>query len=148
MKVKFDKNVVKRLKELKDKYAEIINELEIERANATSDDSENVHYIIVEKEFILKQIKILERRLKNKNKYKNNVSSESKIVALGTCVRLVNHTHTLEICVVNHDDAQPDEGHISDISPIGQAIIGKNIGDKVLVNSPSGKIPYTIEKFL
>lgn len=141
------KNLEKRLACLQEKYKGITDRLEDERANATSDDSENIHYILVEREFILKQIQILENRLKNKEKFINKKEITSSKVEVGTCVKLENHTHSLEVCLVS-SAAQPNEGFVSTVSPIGQAILGRSLGDDVTINSPNGTTSYTIKEFI
>lgn len=42
------------------------------------------------------------------------------------------------------DEAEPTRGSISILSPVGQAILGKEVGDEVVVNAPRGKITYEI----
>ena len=46
--------------------------------------------------------------------------------------------------IVGSQEASILEGKISNESPIGKAIIGKNVGDTVTVNAPSGKKEYSI----
>jgi transcription elongation factor GreA len=48
--------------------------------------------------------------------------------------------------IVGSTEANPDEGKISDQSPIGKALIGKKAGDEVEVDVPSGKIVYRIKQ--
>ena len=40
------------------------------------------------------------------------------------------------------------EGKISDESPIGQALMGKKVGDEVTISTPKGEIVYTISSLL
>jgi transcription elongation factor GreA len=42
------------------------------------------------------------------------------------------------------DDADHKKGTISVLSPMGQAILGKEVGDEVIVDAPRGKIEYEI----
>jgi transcription elongation factor GreA len=46
--------------------------------------------------------------------------------------------------VVGEFEADPAEKKISHESPLGKALIGKKIGEKVEVEAPAGKIVYTI----
>jgi transcription elongation factor GreA len=46
--------------------------------------------------------------------------------------------------IVGSQEASILDGKISNESPIGKAIIGKNVGDTISVISPSGKKDYTI----
>ena len=38
----------------------------------------------------------------------------------------------------------PDEGSISFLSPVGQALLGKEVGDEVSVDIPRGRVTYEI----
>ena len=47
---------------------------------------------------------------------------------------------------VGTPEAAPLEGKISIESPVGQAILGRKVGDKVDVKTPSGIVKLTISK--
>jgi len=140
------KQLEKRLAELEKRYEEITEELINERESITSDENENLHYILVEREFILKQINSLKKRIQKLTIIHEQNESIPQSVSLGTCVKLKNHSHDIEVCLVDSSQAEPMNGLISVLSPIGQAILGKSLGDRVVVNLPSGSIPYKIEK--
>jgi transcription elongation factor GreA len=38
------------------------------------------------------------------------------------------------------------EGKISDESPLGKALLGKKVGDEVIVDAPAGELRYKILK--
>jgi transcription elongation factor GreA len=42
------------------------------------------------------------------------------------------------------DEADPAKGSISILSPVGQALLGKEEGDDIVVDAPRGKINYEI----
>lgn len=46
--------------------------------------------------------------------------------------------------IVGEYEANPLEGKISSVSPIGKALFGKKKGDQVVVHAPAGEITYTI----
>lgn len=48
--------------------------------------------------------------------------------------------------ITGASEADPAEGRISNESPIGTALLEKKKGDKALVETPKGKIEYTIKK--
>ena len=48
--------------------------------------------------------------------------------------------------IVGAAEANPSEGKISQKSPIGSALIGRKKGNKVKVETPSGKITFKIKK--
>lgn len=65
-------------------------------------------------------------------------------VALGTKVTLKSNRKEQIFNIVGEWEADPAEKKISHTSPLGQALIGKNVGDKVDVEAPAGKITYEI----
>ncbi len=49
-----------------------------------------------------------------------------------------------EFVIVGAVEANPAENRISDQSPIGQALLGKKVGDRVKVETPSGKLTFKV----
>lgn len=46
--------------------------------------------------------------------------------------------------IVGEWEADPMKKKISHSSPLGQALMGKKVGEKVAVDAPAGKVQYTI----
>jgi len=71
-------------------------------------------------------------------------------VIFGTTVRMLNVDTEEEVRyhLVGEDEADIKAGKISVSSPIARAIIGKEEGDVVGVNVPSGLVEYEIEEVL
>lgn len=59
-------------------------------------------------------------------------------------VQFEDDDETEEYVVVGSQEADPDGGKISDESPFGKALMGRRIGDEVIVDAPAGKLKYTI----
>ena len=53
---------------------------------------------------------------------------------------------TITYTIVGSQEASILDGKISNESPIGKALIGKNTGDAITVIAPSGKTEYSIHK--
>lgn len=70
--------------------------------------------------------------------------SRSKSVHLGGRVTLKNSKKEVTYTVVGAVEANPVEGKISDQSPIGQVLMGKNVGEEVSITTPKGTTTYTI----
>jgi transcription elongation factor GreA len=51
-----------------------------------------------------------------------------------------------EFFIVGEWEANPAERKISHQSPLGQALVGRKIGEKVEVDAPAGKVIYTIKQ--
>ena len=71
---------------------------------------------------------------------------DSKVIQLGYTVLLLDESKNLEktYILVGSNEANPDEGKISDRSPIGVALVGKHIGDEAVVTTPRGDKKYKI----
>lgn len=72
-------------------------------------------------------------------------SRKRTTVAVGATVEMKTKGKTNEYTLVGPVEADPISGKISDHSPMGQAMLGKKVGDKVTVTTPKGDITYTVE---
>ena len=92
------------------------------------DEKRQIETRILEIEDILKNAKIIE-------------TGSFKEVAVGAKVRIKILGKEHEYMIVGEVEADPLNGRISDISPIGKAIMGKKVGDKYLLpNGNEGEI--------
>jgi transcription elongation factor GreA len=68
-------------------------------------------------------------------------------VALGSTVRLKNlDNNSVSVYrIVSTVESDPFENKISNISPVGKAVFGSEVGDQVRVNAPGGIFYYKIE---
>lgn len=99
---------------------------------AARSDQEKNEARITEVENILQNVEIIKKP-----------RSDSK-VQLGTVVKLKAGSKTKEFQVVGTVEADPLNGKISDESPIGQAMIGKTVGDTVEITTPVETVKYKI----
>ena len=67
-------------------------------------------------------------------------------VALGVkvAVRDLDYSDDWSLTLVSAYEAEPDADRISDLSPIGKALVGHRVGDVVTVQTPSGSTRYEI----
>jgi transcription elongation factor GreA len=65
-------------------------------------------------------------------------------VQLGSIVKLKNDGKAKEFQIVGTVEADPLEGKISDESPIGQALMGKQVGEAVEITTPHDVTAYKI----
>lgn len=68
-------------------------------------------------------------------------------VSLGSKVEVKDHkgkkaTYT----IVGIAEADPKEGKISNESPVGAAMLGKKVGDKIDIKAPAGDMTWTVVK--
>ncbi len=73
-----------------------------------------------------------------------NGTSKKKNVEVGTTIKVQVNNGDKEFTIVGPSEANPAIGLISNESPIGQAFIGKKVGDIAEVEAPAGIIKYKI----
>lgn len=76
-----------------------------------------------------------------------DVSSLSgNVVRFGATVKLVNCDNDKEVTykIVSEYEADIDSGLISNTSPVAKALMGKEEGDQIEINTPGGKVDYEI----
>lgn len=140
------------LAELKKEYDELVN---IKRPNVLSrvsqarnmgDLSENAEYVAARDElsFIDGRIDELEELLKQAVIIRESSKTTNHAVKLGSTVTLHHKGKKEVFTVVGEWEADPKEKKISHESPLGKALIGKRVGEKIKVEAPAGNIIYDI----
>jgi transcription elongation factor GreA len=124
-------------------------ELVVERlkvAREMGDLSENGAYHAAKFELgsIGRQLRELKHLLDHS--YVAELPSTSSQVSFGHNVTLRNGNKSLTFMLVSDQESDPKQQKLSLQSPIGQAVLGKKLGDVIEVLTPGGKITYTIEK--
>ena len=68
------------------------------------------------------------------------------VIGIGSIVTVkdMKHKDEWEFTLVSPFESDPDQDRISDESPIGNALLGKKVGDVVDVSIPDGHIKYKI----
>lgn len=135
------------LKEVKRKdVAERLRE-----AISYGDLSENAEYEEAKNEQAFTEGRILE--LDEKIKYAQIIDERAKkgaIVQLGSHVTIQNcsgKSHAdEEFSIVGSTEADPINHKISNVSPVGRALLDRRVGDTVRVSAPAGIIEYKILK--
>ncbi len=119
----------------------------IHQAKAFGDISESGEYEDAKNEqaWVEGRIRELEQTLSHAQVIENNGNGDRSIVQLGTTITLVDETGEKEVYVlVSSPEANSGENRISNVSPIGAAVLGKRKGDKVAVSVPAGTLQFTI----
>ena len=116
----------------------------IKSARELGDLSENAEYqsALAEKDRTESRISEVENILLNSEIIKKP-RGDSK-VQLGSVVKLKGSGKTKEFQVVGTVEADPLNGKISDESPIGQALIGKKVGESAEIQTPADTTTYKI----
>ncbi len=76
-------------------------------------------------------------------------TTNKEVVHLGSIVTIketVRGSAERTYTITGFAQADPSQGKISDESPVGKALIGHKVGDKVVVEAPRGNITFKIVK--
>ena len=137
------------LNELKAEHEELVNTkrpvavTRLSDARSLGDLSENSEYAAAKQDlaFIDGRIAELEEILHSAKVITNHGKS---YVDVGCKVTLHGNGKKDMFTVVGEWEADPTEKKISHESPLGKALIGKKVGDKVEIEAPAGKVIYSI----
>jgi transcription elongation factor GreA len=116
----------------------------ISAARELGDLSENADYEIArhDQSFIEGRIRTVEDMIERASIIDQAPVGET--VHFGSTVVLDRDGHQERFTIVGPTEANPREGRISHVSPIGQALLGKRVGDEVVVSSPAGQTSYKV----
>lgn len=135
------KELEKELEELKSRRGEVAEK--ISEARDFGDLSENAEYDAAREEQGLLETRIadIEDILTNADIIKSNGKGA---IGLGSTVELKSGAKKVTYTLVGPVEANPLEGKVSNESPLGMALYGKKVGDKVTIETPKGETTYDI----
>ena len=108
--------------------------------NAEYDEAKN------EQAFVEGHILELEAIINNAVIIDSRKGSKGSVV-IGSVVKVaMEGTKKQDYTIVGSAESDPSAGKISNESPIGQALLGHKVGDKVEVSTPSGVVKLAIVK--
>jgi transcription elongation factor GreA len=113
------------------------------------DLTENAEYEDAKQEQALVESQILEiRRVLQVAQVLDSADIPVDHIGIGSVVRMTNldNDDEWEFTLVGSVEADPDNDLISDESPIGEALVGKKVGDTVLIQVPNGALRYRIDR--
>ncbi len=116
----------------------------IEKAKELGDLRENAEYHDAKDEagFVEGRIAELEDQI---NRAVIIEAKDSDKVSIGCKVKVTaSNGKDKELRIVGAPEADPLQGRISNESPLGQALLGRKVGETAEVKVPSGPIVYTI----
>ena len=119
----------------------------IKEAREQGDLSENAEYDAAkdEQRDIEARIEELEKILKNAEVVVEEEADLDK-VSIGCSVKILDceFDEELEYKIVGSTEANSLKGKISNESPVGKALLGKQVGDTVTVETPAGEFSYQV----
>lgn len=125
-----------RLKKIKEKRPEILHSQDL-----------NPEYFIFQQDLDQLELRVAELKnvLENVEIITTPPKKERDTVHLGATVTLQEDDKLNEYMIVGSLEANPSEGKISSESPVGKALLGKKIGEEVMITSPI-KVVYKIKE--
>ena len=139
-------------KKLEEELAELVEAKkrvaeEIKIARGFGDLSENAEYDAAKKEeaHVYGRIAELEELLRTAT-FVDDTAVSTDTVAVGTVVRVLDEEFNEEdeYTLVGFTEADPTKLFISQESPIGEALVGKRVGDRVDVKTPGGIVKMKV----
>ena len=143
----------------KEGYKKLEEELELLRTKRRAEVAERLHDAMEggelienaeyesaknEQAFVEGRILTLEAMLKNYVLIEEG-AKDTEEVSLGSTVTVVEADNPPETYhLVGAAEADPTKGRISNESPLGQALIGRRVGDTVQVSAPAGLLTFRI----
>ncbi len=122
---------------------------EIQKAREFGDLRENAEYKAAMERQSIVQARIMQLRQRMSEVEAIDITKlPTDRVAYGSRVVLfdIEKEEKVTYRLVTSEEIDPENGHISTVSPIGQALIGKEEGDEVRVKSPTGWRTFEISR--
>ena len=139
------------LKKVKKQYEELkqikLSKTKGETPVILHSEDVNPEYLALQEDLGLLDIKLneLEAIVKNARLIKIPAKTSQDLIGLGAKILVDINGKNNEFTIVGTMEADPDQGLISNESPVGKVLMGRKVGDQVTL-SPSGKIVYKIKK--
>ncbi|MFZ6022377.1 MAG: GreA/GreB family elongation factor [Patescibacteria group bacterium] len=127
--------------ELKDLVKVTLPAIKVRMANAREDGdlSENNAWITAKEEMEIARMRVSELKAMLKTaQLVDDKGSKGNTVKLGDEVTIKIQGKTMKVKLVPTMEADPTQGKVSAESPIGKAVIGKQVGDTIEIMTPAG----------
>lgn len=133
------------LNELKNKRRNEVAQ-RLKQAKEYGDLSENSEYAEAREEQATVETRIFELEDLLKEAVLIEKTDADGVVRVGSVITIKKGDKTSVYSIVGKYEAKPEEGKISDESPLGKAFLNHKAGDKIPVTTPAGVMTYEILK--
>ncbi len=118
----------------------------VQWAASNGDRSENADYTYGKRRLreIDKLSAILTKKIEEAQVVDPKTIQNSKVVFGATVTIADEEGEEKTYQIVGIDETNVEQGKVSWVSPIAKALLGKKVGDEVIVNKPNGKSVYEI----
>ena len=123
---------------------EVIDKINL--AREFGDFSENAEYDAAKEEQARVEMEINDLEYKIDNAIIADVKSFDGKVTVGCYVKLYDKEFDEEVVyqIVGSSESDPSKGLISNVSPVGKAVLDKKKGEEVVVETPNGDIYFKV----
>ncbi len=119
----------------------------IDEAKQLGDLSENAEYHQAKDDMAWTQSRLKEVDfIINNAEIIDESAGNGDIVILGSTITIVTNGKERTYTIVGAQEADPASGRISNESPLGEAFLGKKLGQIIDVDTPGGKQTHKIQK--
>jgi len=140
-----------KLRELKKEYEELVaferrKTIGEEAPKILESEDLNPEFVSFQEDMdaLRSRIDLLEDVFENHEIIKSPVKEKQSFVNLGAKVKLDAGGRSSEFTIVGTLEANPDLGKISNESPVGKALLGRKIGDEIVISNSPDKVKYKI----
>ena len=147
MTIRGEKLLREELAQLKnEKRPQIIKAIAVAREHGDLRENAEYHAAREQQGFVEGRIKDVEARLSLAEVIDIEKIEAGDRVIFGATVEVFYEERKEEVVyhIVGEDEAQPEAGIISYASPIARALIGKEVGESVIIKTPGGDHPCEI----
>lgn len=121
------------------KRPELIDRMQ--EAKGGGDWMDQTEYMLIEEELNYNENRIKEIQYMIDQAQIIGPANQDNIVNIGeTVVIEIGEGEIEKYRIVGVAEAEPAEGSISNESPLGKALLNKNVGDEIIFDAPAGKI--------
>jgi transcription elongation factor GreA len=124
------------------KRPEVIARIRTAKEHGDLKENSEYHAAREEQSFLEGRVQALEARLRSAVIVEAPVQGAR--VGLGSKVTVEVEGETLSYTIVGASESDPTGGRISSSSPVGRALVGRDVGDEIVIRTPAGDRHYRI----
>lgn len=121
----------------------------ISEARELGDLKENAEYAAAKERQSIIEGRILDLQSKiSRSRVVDVKTIHAENIVFGATVTIYDHQKDQDVSfqIVGEDEAMTDSKKISYNSPMGKSLIGREVGDEVIVKAPKGDLTYEVQK--
>jgi transcription elongation factor GreA len=121
---------------------EVIARIRSAKEHGDLKENSEYHAAREEQSFLEGRVQALEARLRTAVIVE--APAHGARVGLGSRVTVEAEGETVSYTIVGASESDPAAGRISSSSPVGRALVGRDVGDEIVIRTPAGERHYRI----